>query len=101
MVSPGHRTVSHVDTARPHAAAPNTRPHRTPSRTEHPVMSDPRSRTHKERPNMRKRFLALPIAGLALGLLGAAPAQAHDHGMPGMPAAAPGTGGTVAATSPN
>src|SRR5439155_21605319 len=27
--------------------------------------------------------------------------QAHDHGMPGMPAAAPGTGGTVAATSPN
>src|SRR5439155_4390723 len=41
---------------------------------------------------------------LALGLLGAAPAQAHDHGMPGMPgmpAAAPGAGGAVQASSPN
>jgi hypothetical protein len=44
---------------------------------------------------MRKRFLALPIAGLALGLIGAAPAQAHDHGAP---AAA---NNPVAATSPN
>jgi len=28
---------------------------------------------------LRKRILALPIAALALSLLGAAPAQAHDH----------------------
>jgi hypothetical protein len=48
---------------------------------------------------MRKRLLALPAAGLALGLLGAAPAQAHDHGMP---AGAPGAGPVAAdAPSPN
>jgi hypothetical protein len=29
---------------------------------------------------MRKRFLALPVVGLVLGLTGAVPAQAHDHG---------------------
>jgi hypothetical protein len=29
---------------------------------------------------LRKRLLALPIAALGLGLLGAAPAYAHDHG---------------------
>src|SRR5262249_44282396 len=29
---------------------------------------------------MRKRFLALPVLGLAVGLLGATPASAHDHG---------------------
>ena len=29
---------------------------------------------------MRQRFLALPVGVLALSLVGAAPAQAHDHG---------------------
>jgi len=45
---------------------------------------------------MRKRFLALPVLGLAAGLVGIAPAYAHDHGSTPTAATPP-----AAASSPN